>query len=135
MIKYSDRYCLWMYFCLSVLPSSKHKIILVLKQRCVEFISIKLGTISKSDQKIGKTRNYPCASKSYSTSHTGIGGPKKKEVIINRKTATLLYFDKWEKKQQDQGGKYFYFSFISQFWSKDCSTVSNLFDNYGNTFW
>ena len=59
--------------------------------------------MSKSNQKIGKTRNYPCAWKSYSTSHTGIGGRKKKEVIINDKTATLLYFDKWKKKQQDQG--------------------------------
>ena len=103
-----------MYFCLSVLPSPKHKIILFLKHRCAEFISIKLRTMSKSNQKIGKTRNYPCARTSYSTSRTGIGGHKKKEVIINSKTSTLLYFDKWKKKQQDQGGKYFYFSFISQ---------------------
>ena len=69
--------------------------------------------MSKSNQKIGKTRNYPCARKSYSTSRTGIGSHKKKEVIINGKTATS-YFDKWKKKQQDQSGKYFYFSFISQ---------------------
>ena len=40
--------------------------------------------------------------------------PKKKEVIINSKTATLSYFDKWKKRQQDQSSKYFYFSFISQ---------------------
>ena len=70
--------------------------------------------MSKLNQKIGKTRNYPCAQKSYSTSHMGIGGRKKKEVIINIKTTTLMYFDKWKKKQQDQSGKYFYFSFISQ---------------------
>ena len=69
--------------------------------------------MSKLNQKIGKTCNYPCAQKSYSTSHMGIGGRKKK-VIINIKTTTLMYFDKWKKKQQDQGGKYFYFSFISQ---------------------
>ena len=70
--------------------------------------------MSKSNQKIGKTRNYSCAWKSYSASCTGIDGRKKKEVIINSKTATLPNFDKWKKMQQDQGGKYFYFSFISQ---------------------
>ena len=43
-----------MYVCLSVLPSSKHKIIVLLKHRCVVFISIKLLTMSKSNQKIGK---------------------------------------------------------------------------------
>ena len=102
-----------MYFFLSALPSAKHNITLLLKHRCIEFIPISLPTMSKSNQKIGKTRNYPCAQKSYSTSRTGIGGHKKKEVIINGKTATS-YFDKWKKKQQDQSGKYFYFSFISQ---------------------
>ena len=81
--------------------------------------------MSKSNQKLWKTRNYPCTWKSYSTSRTGIGGRKKKEVIINSKTATLSYFDKW-KKNQDQGGKYFYFSFINQLWSNDYSTISNL---------
>ena len=70
--------------------------------------------MSKSNQKIGKTRNYSCARKSYLASCTGIDGRKKKEVIINSKTATLSNFDKWKKMQQDQGGKYFYFSFISQ---------------------
>ena len=108
-----------MYFCLSVLPSSKHKIILLLKHRCVDFISIKLRAMSKSNQKIGKTRNYPCAWKGYSTSRTGIGRCKKKEVTIDSKTAALSYFDKWKKKQQDQVGKYFYFSFVSQLWSND----------------
>ena len=102
-----------MYFYLSALPSAKHNITLLLKHRCIEFIPISLPTMSKSNQKIGKTRNYPCARKSYSTSRTGIGGHKKKEVIINGKTATS-YFDKWKKKQQDQSGKYFYFSFIRQ---------------------
>ena len=102
-----------MYFYLSALPSAKHNINLLLKHRCIEFIPISLPTMSKSNQKIGKTRNYPCARKSYSTSRTDIGGHKKKEVIINGKTATS-YFDKWKKKQQDQSGKYFYFSFISQ---------------------
>ena len=102
-----------MYFYLSVLPSSKHNITLLLKHRCAEFISINLPIMSKSNQTLGKTHNYPCARKSYSTSRTGIGGHKKKEVIINGKTATS-YFDKWKKKQQDQSGKYFYFSFISQ---------------------
>ena len=103
-----------MYFYLFVLPSSKQNIILLVKHKCAEFISIKLPTMSKSNQKIGKTRNYSCARKSYSASCTGIDGRKKKEVIINSKTATLSNFDKWKKMQQDQGGKYFYFSFISQ---------------------
>ena len=49
--------------------------------------------MNKSNQKIGKARNYPCARKSYSTSRTGIGDRKEKEVIINSKTATLSYFD------------------------------------------
>ena len=119
-----------MYRCLSVLPSSKYKIILLLKHRYLEFISIKLRTKSKSIQKIGKTRNYSCAWKSYWASRTGIGGRKKKEVIINSKAATLLHFNKWKKKQQDQGGKYFYFSFISQLLLNDCSTISNLRETY-----
>ena len=119
-----------MYRCLSVLPSSKHKIILLLKHRYLEFIFIKLRTMSISIQKIGKACNYPCAWKSYWASRTGIGGRKKKEVIINSKTTTLLHFNKWKKKQQDQGGKYFYFSFISQLWLNDCSTISNLRETY-----
>ena len=40
-----------MYFHLSVLPSLKHKIILLLKHRCIEFISMKLPTMSKSNKK------------------------------------------------------------------------------------
>ena len=47
--------------------------------------------MSKSNQTLGKTHNYPCARKSYSTSRTGIGGRKKKEVIINSKTTTLSH--------------------------------------------
>ena len=70
--------------------------------------------MNKSNQKIGKACNYPCARKIYSTSRIGIGGHKKKEVIINSKTTALSYFDKWKKKQLDQSGKYFYFSFICQ---------------------
>ena len=87
--------------------------------------------MSKSNQKIGKACDYPCAWKSYSTRNTGIASRKKKEVIIktikvNSKTAILSYFDKWKKKQQGQGGEYFYFSFISQLWSNDYSIISNL---------
>ena len=62
-----------MYFYLSVLPSLKHNIILLLKHSCVEFISIKLPTMSESSQKIGKTLTYPCARKRYSTNCTSIG--------------------------------------------------------------
>ena len=54
----------------------------------------------------------------------------KKEVISNSKTTTLTYFDKLQKKQQDQGGKYFYFSFISKLWSNNYSTISNLMWDY-----
>ena len=53
----------------------------------------------------------------------------KKEVISNSKTTTLTYFDKLQKKQ-DQGGKYFYFSFISNLWSNNYSTISNLMWDY-----
>ena len=67
----------------------------------------------KSNQNIAKACNYPCVG-SCSISRTGIGSCKKKEVICNSKTTTLTYFDKLKKKQQDQGGKYFYFSFISE---------------------
>ena len=49
--------------------------------------------MSKSNKKIGKILNHSCAWKSYSTSRTGIGDRKEKEVIINSKTATLSYFD------------------------------------------
>ena len=41
----------------------------------------------------------------------GTGGRKKKEVISNSKTTI---FDKLKKKIKDQGGKYFYFSFLSE---------------------
>ena len=59
-----------------------------------------------------------------STSRKGIGSRKKK-VISNSKTTTLTYFNKL-KKQQDQGGKYFYFSFKSELWPNVYSTISNL---------
>ena len=71
----------------------------------------------KIKSKNRKTHNYPSVRKSYSTSRTGIGGRKKKEVISKSKTTALTYFDKLKKKQQDQGGKYFYFSFICELWS------------------
>ena len=44
----------------------------------------------------------------------GIGGHKKKEVITNSKITILTYFDKLKKKLEDQGGKYSYFSFLSE---------------------
>ena len=58
-----------------------------------------------------------------STSCMGIGGRKKKEVISNSKTTI---FDKLKKKIEDQGGKYFYFSFLSELWWNGYSTISNL---------
>ena len=73
-----------------------------------------------------KTRNYPCVPKTEntqlslcqkngnSTSRTGIGSRKKKEVISNSKTTTMTYFDELKKKQQYQRGKYIYFSFRSE---------------------
>ena len=78
---------MFLSFCFS---SSKHNILL-LKQTCVEFISIK----------IGKTQNSS-VQKSYSTSRKGTGGRKKKEKNRN-KTTTLEYFDNLKKKQL--GGK------------------------------
>ena len=113
-----------MCFYLSVLPSSKHNILL-LKHWCAEFISIKLPTMGKSNQKTGKTHNYPCVQISYLTSHKGFG-VRKKRVISYSKTTILMYFYKLKKKQQDQGGKYFYISIRSKLWSNNYSTISNL---------
>ena len=62
-------------------------------------------TMGKSNQKIGKTHNYPSVQQCYSTSHKGIGGHKKQEKISKSKTTTLAYFDNLKKKQQDQGSK------------------------------
>ena len=45
--------------------------------------------MGKSNQKIGKTHNYPSFRKSYSTSCKGIGGHKKKEKIRKSKKTTL----------------------------------------------
>ena len=101
-----------MCFYLSVLPSSKHNILL-LKHWCAEFISIKLPTMGKSNQKTGKTHNYPCVQISYLTSRKGFG-VRKKRVISYSKTTILMYFYKLKKKQQDQGGKYFYISIRSK---------------------
>ena len=61
--------------------------------------------MGKSNQKIGKTNNYPNVRKSYSTSCMIIGSGKKKELISNSKTKPLTYFDKLKKKKQDQGSK------------------------------
>ena len=54
------------------------------------------ATMGKSNQKTAKTSNYPCVWKSYSASHKGIGGPKKR-VISYSKTTILTYFDKLKK--------------------------------------
>ena len=73
--------------------------------------------MGKSNQKKGKQKNTQLSlylKNENLTSHTGTGGCNKKEVISNSKTTTLTYFDMLKKKQQDQGSKYFYLSFISQ---------------------
>ena len=106
MIKYSDWLLSLNLFLSSCSPiiKTKHS-----TSETQEFISIRLSTMSKSNQKLGKTCNYAGARKSYSTSRTGIGNRQKKEVITNSERTTLLYFDKWKKKQRDQSGKHFYF--------------------------
>ena len=116
-----------MCFYLSFCSSSKHNIILLLKHGSVEFFSIKLLTMGKSNQKIGKIRNYSCVRKSYSTTRKGIGD-RKERVISYSKTTMLTYFDKLKKKQQDQGGRYFCFSIRNKLWTNDYSTISNLRD-------
>ena len=55
--------------------------------------------MGKSNQKTAKTSNYPCVWKSYSASHKGIGGPKKR-VISYSKTTILTYFDKLKKNSK-----------------------------------
>ena len=62
-------------------------------------------TMRKSNQKIKKTLNYCSVRKSYSISRKEIGDHKKKEQNSKIKTTTLAYFDNLKKKQQDQGGK------------------------------
>ena len=58
--------------------------------------------MGKSNQKIGQTQRVRCYfRKSYSTSRKGIGGRKKKKI--------LTYFVNLKKKQQDQGGKNWYY--------------------------
>ena len=42
--------------------------------------------MGKSNQKIGKTLNYPKVQKSYSTSCKGINGHKKKKTIVKLKS-------------------------------------------------
>ena len=56
-------------------------------------------TMGKSNQKIEKTHNYPSVPKSYSTSHKGNGGCKKKDKVSKSKTTTLMHFDNLKKKQ------------------------------------
>ena len=87
-----------MCFYLSVLSSSKHNI-LILKHGCVEFISIKLPTMGKSNQKTGKTCNYPCVWKSCYTSHKGIGSHKKR-VISYSKTTILTFLISWKRSRK-----------------------------------
>ena len=55
--------------------------------------------MGKSNQKIEKTHNYPSVPKSYSTSHKGNGGCKKKDKVSKSKTTTLMHFDNLKKKQ------------------------------------
>ena len=69
--------------------------------------------MGKSNQKIGKTI-FLVLEKATGLVTQTLVTVTKKEVISNSKTTTLTYFDKFQKKQQDQGGKYFYFSFISK---------------------
>ena len=57
-----------------------------------------------------KHKKYTSVRKSYSTSCKGIGGCKKTEKISKSKTTTLTYFDNLKKKQQDQGGKNWYYT-------------------------
>ena len=109
-------YYLWMYFVFSVLPSCKHKIIVLVKHRCVEFTSIKLRTMSKSNQKIEKKHNYSCAWKSYSTSRTGIGGRKKKEVIINSKTTTLSHLSGKRSNKIKVVNIFTFYSWVNSDW-------------------
>ena len=58
------------------------------------------ATMGKSNKKIGKTQ--PSVRKSYSASHKGIGGYKRKKKIVK---TTLAYFDNLKKKQQNHDSK------------------------------
>ena len=97
-------------FSSSCFSLSKHNIIvLILKCTCVEFIPSSYH--GKIKPKKRKNKKYTNVRKSYSTSRKGIGGRKKTEKISKAKTTTLTYFDNLKKKkQQDQGGKNWYYA-------------------------
>ena len=78
--------------------------------------------MGKSNQKIGKTQ--PSVRKSYSASHKGIGGYKRKKKIVKVKQQHLnniVYFDNLKKKQQNHDSKNWCYteSFVSL-------TISNI---------
>ena len=103
-----------MYFVFSVLPSSKHKIILLVKHRCVEFTSIKLRTMSKSNQKIEKKNIIiHVLEKVTQLVAQAMVGARKKEVIINSKTTTLSYLS-GKRSNKIKVVNIFTFLFISQ---------------------
>ena len=110
------------FACVFIFLFSHHKNI-------ISSSTIKLPTKGKSNQKIGKTI-FLVLEKATGLVTQTLVTVTKKEVISNSKTTTLTYFDKLQKKQQDQGGKYFYFSFISKLWSNNYSTISNLMWDY-----
>ena len=57
--------------------------------------------MGKSNQKIGKSHNYPSVRKNYSVSRAGVGGRKKtKTNNTTKSTTTLTYFDKLIKTQE-----------------------------------
>ena len=71
-----------MYFYLSILPSSKHKIIVLLKHRYAEFISIKVPTMSKPNQKIRKTRYHAFEKLTQPVAQALVAVRKKKLLLI-----------------------------------------------------
>ena len=64
-------------------------------------------TIRKTKQ-AGKTHNYPCKRKSYSSSHVGISGRKEK-VAVSKSPSGLKYFDKLKKEQIESSLKFLSF--------------------------
>ena len=92
-----NRVNVFLSFCFS---SSKHNIIILLKYTCVEFISIKRPW--KNQIKNRKNTIIQVA--------RALVAVRKKEKISESKTTTVTYFDNLKKKQQDQGGKNWYYT-------------------------
>ena len=67
------------------------------------------ATMGKSNQKVGKTKNTLVFEKVTQLVVRALVAVRKQKNTKS-KTTTLTYFDKLKKKQQDQGGRNWYYT-------------------------